>query len=133
MDASTDLTVFFFLLGAIYFAHRGWITQGTLGLMANSCMMVCGVFGEIAMDYRDSETEIVCVERVKEYCNLEPEGIWKHPPKSSPADSSVEFKNVSLRYREQDEPVLHKVSFRVQPGEKIGIVGRTGAGKCEPS
>ncbi|KAI6217744.1 ABC transporter, ATP-binding protein [Aphelenchoides fujianensis] len=82
---------------------------------------------------RDSETEIVCVERVKEYTNLEPEGIWKHPPKATPADSSVEFREVSLRYREQDGPVLHKVSFRVEAGEKVGIVGRTGAGKTSIS
>ncbi|KAI6212882.1 hypothetical protein M3Y94_00082100 [Aphelenchoides besseyi] len=47
--------------------------------------------------------------------------------------SSVEFRNISLRYREQDDPVLHGVSFRVEQGERIGIVGRTGAGKTSIS
>ncbi|KAI6216885.1 ATP-binding cassette sub-family C member 3 [Aphelenchoides fujianensis] len=85
------------------------------------------------MAYRDAETEVVCVERVREYANLEPEAIWKQPPTATPADSSVEFRGVSLRYREQDGTVLHKVSFRVEAGEKIGIVGRTGAGKTSLS
>lgn len=41
----------------------------------------------------------------------------------------MEFKNVSLRYREGTETVLDGLSFKVGPGEKVGIVGRTGAGK----
>ncbi|KAI6220946.1 Multidrug resistance-associated protein 1 isoform X4 [Aphelenchoides fujianensis] len=133
LDAADELVIFVFIVAAIFFESRGWITMGVLGLVANSSIAICGVFGEIAMNYRDAETEIVCVERVKEYTNLEPEGIWKHPPKATPADSSVEFRDVSLRYREQDGAVLHKVSFRVEAGEKVGIVGRTGAGKTSIS
>jgi ABC-type multidrug transport system fused ATPase/permease subunit len=41
----------------------------------------------------------------------------------------VSFKNVSLRYRPTTEIVLNKLSFDVEKAEKIGVVGRTGAGK----
>jgi ATP-binding cassette subfamily C (CFTR/MRP) protein 1 len=41
----------------------------------------------------------------------------------------VEFKNVSLKYRPGTETVLKNLSFEVKSGEKIGVVGRTGAGK----
>ena len=41
----------------------------------------------------------------------------------------IEFKNVNLRYRPGTEIVLKNLSFSTQPGEKIGVVGRTGAGK----
>jgi ATP-binding cassette subfamily C (CFTR/MRP) protein 3 len=71
----------------------------------------------------------VSIERIKEYIELENEPIWKNYAKEQPSDSSVEFKDVSLRYREQDAPVINKVRFRVKSGEKVGIVGRTGAGK----
>jgi len=48
---------------------------------------------------------------------------------SWPESGALEFKDVSLRYRPQTETVLHKLSFKVKSGEKIGVVGRTGAGK----
>ena len=41
----------------------------------------------------------------------------------------MEFKNADLRYRKNTDLVLNKLSFEVKNGEKIGIVGRTGAGK----
>ena len=46
-----------------------------------------------------------------------------------PTNGQVEFQNVVLRYRPNTEVVLNNLSFTVNPGEKIGIVGRTGAGK----
>ena len=46
-----------------------------------------------------------------------------------PEDGNVEFKGVTLRYRPTTQPVLKNLSFQVLPGTKVGIVGRTGAGK----
>ncbi|KAI6185629.1 Multidrug resistance-associated protein 1-like isoform X1 [Aphelenchoides besseyi] len=96
------------------------VEANTVEMMSNSWL--CGLFGLLAQSYRNAETELVCVEQ-----------IWKQPAKKTPLSSSVEFRNISLRYREQDDPVLHGVSFRVEQGERIGIVGRTGAGKTSIS
>ena len=46
-----------------------------------------------------------------------------------PQRGEVYFKDVVLRYRKNTDIVLKNLSFKVRPGEKIGIVGRTGAGK----
>ena len=46
-----------------------------------------------------------------------------------PSQGLVEFKDVELRYRPELPLVLHGVSFTLNPGEKVGIIGRTGAGK----
>lgn len=72
------------------------------------------------------------VERAFEYSNLETEPQPKKPQevaKSWPSEGSIEFQNVVYRYFEGAQPVLRDLSFVIKPKEKIGIVGRTGAGK----
>lgn len=46
-----------------------------------------------------------------------------------PEEGNMEFKDVSLKYRPTTELVLKQLSFNIKSGEKIGVVGRTGAGK----
>lgn len=46
-----------------------------------------------------------------------------------PQIGTIEFKNFSLRYRPDTDTVLHGLSFSIRDKEKIGVVGRTGAGK----
>ena len=46
-----------------------------------------------------------------------------------PENGKISFKDAELRYRPNTELVLKKLSFSASPGEKIGVVGRTGAGK----
>ena len=46
-----------------------------------------------------------------------------------PTDGAIEFKDVELRYRPTTELVLKGLTLKIEPGYKIGVVGRTGAGK----
>lgn len=50
-------------------------------------------------------------------------------PHDWPLKGAIEFENVELRYRKNLPIVVNKVSFRIEPGEKLGIAGRTGSGK----
>lgn len=73
------------------------------------------------------------VERIKEYLDVEQEAVAivekNRPPENWPSQGAVEFINYSTRYRKELDPVLRNLSFKIQPHEKVGIVGRTGAGK----
>ena len=79
------------------------------------------------------ETNIVSVERALEYARLPSEAAEvipdKRPPIVWPQKGAVSFSNYSTRYRHNLELVLKKVNLEIQPHEKIGVVGRTGAGK----
>ncbi|KAM7334107.1 hypothetical protein ACRRTK_007427 [Alexandromys fortis] len=81
----------------------------------------------------DLESNIIAVERVKEYSKTETEAPWviegNRAPEGWPTRGAVEFRNYSVRYRPGLELVLKNLTLRVQGGEKVGIVGRTGAGK----
>ncbi|XP_061472003.1 ATP-binding cassette sub-family C member 3 isoform X5 [Rhineura floridana] len=81
----------------------------------------------------DLESNIVAVERVKEYSETKTEAPWiiqdKRPPEDWPTQGEVQFTNYSVRYRKGLDLVLKDLSLNVKGGEKIGIVGRTGAGK----
>jgi ATP-binding cassette subfamily C (CFTR/MRP) protein 4 len=67
----------------------------------------------------------------REEIEKEEQGVHVSPERMSvwPANASVEFKNFTMRYREKLDPVLHGISFKIAGGQKVGIVGRTGAGK----
>lgn len=79
------------------------------------------------------EVKAVNLERVIEYMKLPSEAdaiIEDHrPPHSWPADGSIHFKSYSTRYREKLDLVLRNITLDINSAEKIGIVGRTGAGK----
>lgn len=73
------------------------------------------------------------VERISEYQNTPQEAPFEipeqDPPKEWPQYGVVKFENYQTRYREGLDLVLRGVDFEIMSGEKIGIVGRTGAGK----
>ena len=79
------------------------------------------------------EVNITAVERIKEYCDLHHEDEWEKPDSKPspkwPESGEIVLSNYKLKYRPELENVLDDLSFHVKPGEKVGIVGRTGAGK----
>ncbi|TMW67923.1 hypothetical protein Poli38472_007595 [Pythium oligandrum] len=89
----------------------------------------------IVKTWSSVETTMVSPERMQQYIDIEQEAPHKiptfDPPASTawPSAGAIQFENVSFRYKDADQLVLKNLSFFIQGGEKIGIVGRTGAGK----
>ena len=76
------------------------------------------------------ELNMNATERVLEYSSLEMEnqgGI--DVPAAWPSDGRVQVANLEVGYADDLPPVLKDLSFDAEPGQRIGIVGRTGAGK----
>jgi ABC-type multidrug transport system fused ATPase/permease subunit len=109
------------------------LSAGLVGLAMSYALQITQSLNWIVRQTVEVETNIVSVERVLEYARLPseaPEVIHRNrPPISWPASGAVNFNNYSTRYREGLDLVLKGINLDIKPHEKIGVVGRTGAGK----
>src|SRR6201996_3445509 len=112
--------------------HSG-LSAGFVGLAMSYALQITQSLNWIVRQTVEVETNIVSVERVLEYAALPSEApeiiSKKRPPISWPSQGAVAFNNFSARYRPGLDLVLKKINLSFKPHEKIGVVGRTGAGK----
>jgi len=109
------------------------INPGLAGLSVSYALQVTGALNMVVRMTSDLETYVVSVERILEYadCPKEAPPIVENnrPSRSWPDSGAVEFVDYSTRYRPGLDLVIKGIDCSVNPGEKVGIVGRTGAGK----
>ena len=114
--------------------------SGSAGLVGFSLTNAIGLSQTILTLVRtmnELEVELNSFQRMMEYAEIEPEeklGAEEQRkaaalPASWPTSGRVEFTDVTARYQADGPDVLRKVSFVAYPGERVGIVGRTGSGK----
>lgn len=123
-----------FLAGLLLVFEREHLDPGLAGLSLTYALSVTGWLSWLVRMSAQAETEFNCVERVLEYTDLEQEaareiGGKRSVPETWPHQGAISFKDVRMRYREELEDVLRGLTLEVLPREKIGVVGRTGAGK----
>ncbi|XP_065540267.1 multidrug resistance-associated protein 1 isoform X4 [Lathamus discolor] len=112
---------------------RNKLSAGLVGLSVSYSLQITAYLNWLVRMSSELETNIVAVERVKEYAEMEKEAEWSieqsAPASTWPEEGKIEFRGYSLRYREDLDLVLKSINVTINGGEKIGIVGRTGAGK----
>ncbi|XP_023166430.2 probable multidrug resistance-associated protein lethal(2)03659 [Drosophila hydei] len=109
---------------------------GEVGLAITQAMSLAGMVQYGMTQSAELDTTMTAVERVLEYDDIEPEGEFesqpsKKPPLTWPEQGKIVADDLSLRYfpDPQSKYVLKSLNFEIKPMEKVGIVGRTGAGK----
>uniref|UniRef100_A0A8P4FVA5 ABC-type glutathione-S-conjugate transporter n=1 Tax=Dicentrarchus labrax TaxID=13489 RepID=A0A8P4FVA5_DICLA len=112
---------------------RNELTPGIVGLAVSHSLQVTGILSWIVRSWTDVENNIVSVERVKEYDNTPKEAVWTLEgsllPAAWPTSGNIQFEDYGLQYRKGLDWALNNISIDIQDREKVGIVGRTGAGK----
>ncbi|CAG0885967.1 unnamed protein product [Darwinula stevensoni] len=112
---------------------RDSLSPALAGLCITYAMSVSKPVNWLAHMMAEVETSIVGVERIEEYCETPVEALWEIPEKKPkddwPQEGTISFREYQTRYRDGLELVLKGVSIDIKGGEKVGVVGRTGAGK----
>ncbi|KAK9692619.1 hypothetical protein K7432_014250 [Basidiobolus ranarum] len=126
--AATFLTITAFASVAV----RETQSAGLVGLSLSYVLQLMGLLQWAVRQSIEVEITFVSVERMLSYTKLLPEGprvTDVRPPKGWPQNAEIEFKEMSLTYPGSDKTVLRNINLKIRRHEKVGVVGRTGAGK----
>ncbi|CAK7336312.1 unnamed protein product [Dovyalis caffra] len=106
-------------------------TPGLVGLALSYAAPIVSLLGSFLTSFTETEKEMVSVERALQYMDIPQEELRGSQSLNLdwPFQGMIEFQNVTMRYMPSLPPALHGVSFTIPGGMKVGIVGRTGAGK----
>ncbi|NXK74901.1 MRP1 protein, partial [Amazona guildingii] len=125
-----NLMVFFAALFVVLAGNT--MSSSTVGLSISYALNIIQSLNFWVRKACEIETNAVSIERICEYAKMDKEGPWitsKRPPVGWPDRGIIEFVNYKARYRKDLGLALKDVSFQTQSKQKVGIVGRTGAGK----
>ncbi|XP_061290370.1 ATP-binding cassette sub-family C member 4-like isoform X3 [Bos javanicus] len=108
------------------------LNPGQVGLVLSLTLTLTRMFQWCVRQSAEVENMMISVERGIKYTDLEKEAPWElefHPPPSWPHGGEIDFYHINFRYSLDGPLVLKKLRAPTDPREKLGIVGRTGAGK----
>uniref|UniRef100_A0A4X2KC03 ATP-binding cassette sub-family C member 6 n=1 Tax=Vombatus ursinus TaxID=29139 RepID=A0A4X2KC03_VOMUR len=120
---------------AAFFAvfSKPHLSPGIVGFSISMALQVTEILHWAVRSWTDLENNIVSVERMRDYTKTPKEAPWTLPHNGIghtwPAMGQIEFRGYSLRYRPELALALRNLTLKIHPWEKVGIVGRTGAGK----
>lgn len=112
--------------------HTDSVNPGYVGLAISYALGITGKLSDLVKSFTETEKQLVAVERCYQYIDeVEPEPSEGQSscPAHWPDQGVLEFRNVSMRYRDNLPWALQGLNLKTQPHEKVGIVGRTGSGK----
>ena len=94
---------------------------------------ISGILNWFVRESTDFEANITTLEGLRDLIENKQEDEWinenKRPPKDWPSKGKIEFVDYSAKYRNDLDYAIKDLSFQINPGEKVGICGRTGSGK----
>ncbi|MDO5733606.1 MAG: ABC transporter ATP-binding protein [Eubacteriales bacterium] len=121
------------IVAVLYFGSKGivenWLLPGDLFSFLMYINMVLNSVGMIFLFLINYARAKASSDRILEILETE-SGILEQPaPLKELADGSIEFKNLSFKYAASAKDNLHDISFRIESGETLAIIGSTGSGK----
>ncbi|MGZ8269739.1 MAG: lipid A export permease/ATP-binding protein MsbA [Methylophilus sp.] len=117
-----------FALSLVVYYALGQFTVGEFAAFIGALMMIISPIKHITSANEDLQIGLAAAQSIFDLIDTpieQSEGTIE----VERAKGEIEFRNVSIRYDNAKKPALDSLSFRIQPGEKIALVGRSGSGK----
>lgn len=123
-----------FGIGSLIYFGAGWSQRGLLsfGVLVAFLQYVQRFYrpiGDLAENYNVLQASFAAAVRLRELLASKPELADPVHPLTPPRAGRLEFRNVTFAYAPDDPPALRDVSFALEAGERVAVVGHTGAGK----
>jgi ATP-binding cassette subfamily C protein LapB len=117
------------LIAGVYLINGGYLSMGGLiacTMLTGRAMAPLGQLASLLIQYQGAKTALESLDKLMEKpIERPPESTFVHRPEIR---GSIEFRNVTFAYPNAD-PILKDVSFRINPGESVVVLGRVGSGK----
>ncbi|XP_037095749.1 multidrug resistance-associated protein 4-like isoform X1 [Syngnathus acus] len=130
LDGICSIFISVTTFGCLYFSDD--MDPGKVGLALSYAVTLIAMFQWGVRQSAEIENMMTSVERVVEYAELKSEAPWEtdtKPPPDWPKRGSITFDSVNFSYSASEPLVLKDLTVVFKSKEKVGIVGRTGAGK----
>ena len=122
-------TIAIIVLG-VYMIQDTHLTMGGLiaaVMLSSRAIAPMGQVASLAANFEQTKTAYQSLSKIMQMPVERPEG--KKFVRRNSFDGKIEFKNVSFTYPDTTKGSLDRINFVIQPGEKVGIIGRNGSGK----
>jgi ATP-binding cassette subfamily C (CFTR/MRP) protein 1 len=122
-----------FIVAIVAVVERTRISSAKTGLALSTVLGFSQACTMLIRQQAEVENNLNSSERLMYFANSTPKEAPAFieetaPPKEWPAQGAISVRHAEVRYRPELPPVLHDVSIDIKAGEKVGVVGRTGAG-----
>ncbi|CAL1293333.1 unnamed protein product [Larinioides sclopetarius] len=126
-------SVIVFVTTILAIQNRDTMSPSVVGLIITYSLSVTDALKWFVRMNSELENKSISIERIDEYCHLKSEAPWDLSNRKLtddwPQNGTIRFEDYSTRYRENLDLVLKEINLSIEASEKVGIIGRTGAGK----
>ncbi|XP_044042039.1 ATP-binding cassette sub-family C member 9 isoform X8 [Siniperca chuatsi] len=123
---------------SIWSLHYGLLSGGLVGLGLTYALTVTNYLNWVVRNLADLEVQMAAVKKVNSFLSTESENYegsmdTSQVPENWPQNGEIKIQDLCVRYDPVLKPVLKHVNAYIEPGQKVGICGRTGSGKSSLS